>query len=214
MRKASTAIALATLLALGSPTAALAVEPAKPLPSAYEAELKNAKRIGFGQRIALASECQKSTMSGCTKYRPVAVTVRSMTPSTRAGWPDGTPTFNLDVTVQNLTGSSGGLLPTLRCANSTSSGSFYADSVETQSIPAKSQQSGIVIVSFPEANSQDNIAIKPSECLNAVLWLKPVSSFDLTATQAKKAKMFGAAYIPLTPEFLATLPQTAPTPTG
>jgi len=208
-----TAVALFAVLAFicgGTVSVAQAAEPARDLPTAYEAELKAAKKIRFGQRAALASECVKRKRFTCTKYKPVVVTVRSMTPGTREGWPEGTPTFNLDVTIENRTSSSGGLLPALRCANVEGDGSFYFDSVETQSIPAMSRQDGGVIVSLPDIDSESNIAVKPSECENAVIWLRPVSYFDLSKKEAKKAKMSGAAYIPLAPDFLATLPEVAP----
>lgn len=209
MRRTLIALAMITGCLLSATGAAHAVVSAKELPTAYAAELKAAKKVQFGQRVAIASECVKRKGFECKKYKPVVVTVRSMTPGTREGWPDGTPTFNLDVSIENRTGSSGGLLPTLRCANAKGEGSFYFDSVETQSIPAMSRQDGVVIVSFPEIDSQTNAAVPPAACEQAVIWLKPVSSFDLNKKQAKKAKMPGAAYIPLPPAFLATLPSEA-----
>ena len=210
MRRILIGMAVAALSFIGVAAPSQASEPLKDLPSAYAAELKAAKKVRFGQRVAIASECVKRKGFNCTKYKPVVVTVRSMTPGTREGWPEGTPTFNLDVSIENRTGTSGGLLPALRCANVEGDGSFYFDSVETQSIPAMSRQDGVVIVSFPDIDSESNIAVKPSECENAVIWLRPVSYFDLSKKEAKKAKMSGAAYIPLAPEFLATLPEVAP----
>ena len=210
MRRTVIALAMITGCLLSATGTAHAVVPAKELPSAYQAELKAAKKVQFGQRVAIASECVERKGFECKKYKPVVVTVRSMTPGTREGWPEGTPTFNLDVTIENRTSSSGGLLPTLRCANVKGDGSFYFDSVETQSIPAMSRQDGNVIVSFPDIDSETNIAVTPAACEQAVIWLRPVSYFDLTKKEAKKAKMPGAAYIPLPPGFLATLPSQAP----
>jgi hypothetical protein len=209
MRALLVGLLAAILLSTGT---AVAGEPAKPLLDAYQAELRDAKKIRFGQKVSLAAACVKFSGFTCKKYAPVSVVVRSMTPSEREGWPEGTPTFRLDVVVENRTKATTGLLPKLRCANGPNDGAFYIESVETQSIPAMSRQSGGVIVSFPSAGRSGLEAIQPQQCRDAVIWLKPVSSFDLSAGEAKRAKMFGAAYIPLPHNFLAGLPSSPPTP--
>ena len=208
-RAVSLTIATAVAFCILGFTPVLAAEPAKKLPTAYEAELKAAKKVRFGQRVKVAAACVPSIWK-CQRYQPMVVTVRSMTPGTKEGWPDGTPTFNLDVKVENRTKGRNGLIPMIRCANEQGKGSWYQGSVDVGDMPSRSRQEGTVIVSFPPASGDLSApAIKPSECVNAVIWLEPSpTSFTFTKKEAKKAKMPSDAYIPLPKGFLATLPST------
>ncbi len=73
--------------------------------------------------------------------------------------------------------------------------------IDPQFIPAKSQDSGVVISSFPDEIAMD-------KCELPVLWIflskNSVNIKDKKVmTTVKKMKLVGAAYIPLTPQMLA-----------
>ena len=90
----------------------------------------------------------------------------------------------------------------LKCKSSRSGSPFYADGIDPQSVPAKSQDGGIVISSFP-----DEIDI--TKCESPVLWITLTSSAGADVknkkmmAEIKKKKLIGIAYIPLTPQLLS-----------
>ena len=188
---------LALGISLVSQSAAVA------LPTAFEKELAQATKIDFNKPVKLGIvQCKsvlkaKKYINTCT-YENFVVTVKSFTYADSAGFPDGTPRFDLALKMENYsksasTGISVGSL--LRCSNSKSISSFYADAYDPQSVPAGSQDEGTIKVSFP-----DDVTLQT--CKSPIIWLT-LSSYgadirDLAGIAAlKKKKLSAFAYIPI-----------------
>jgi hypothetical protein len=111
--------------------------------------------------------------------------------------------YAIDIKMENFSSQETGLDvgEFLKCKSSRYGSPFYRDGIDPQYIPAKSQDSGVVISSFP-----DEIAI--DKCELPVLWIS-LSSYSTNIKdkklmkEIKKKKLVGAAYIPLTPQMLA-----------
>jgi len=179
------------------------------LPSAYEAKLKTATKVNFGQPIPLAvPNCKitkvKGKLTEVCKYEKFVVTVNSFKffdVRTPIGVEESS--YAIDVKLENYSSQDTGLDigEFLKCKSSRSNSPFYSDGIDPQTVPAGSQDNGVVISSFP-----DEIAIE--KCEMPVLWISLSSySADLKnkkmMTEIKKKKLIGAAYIPLTPQMLA-----------
>lgn len=179
---------------------------ARELPTAYEAELRDAKKARFGQTINLTA-CSKSKGFTCKKYSRLAVTIDSLTFHDINGWPRGTPLYDINVRIRNYSTRETGVLPRLRCANAQEKGAFFIDSVETQRIPPRSRTSGAVVSAFPLGpQGTDAPAIAARDCKNAVIWLEgPMQE----KARVGKKRTFGTAYIPLPPRLLTALNQQA-----
>ena len=176
------------------------------LKSPYEIKLKSAKKVTFGQPVPLAVEtCKVVKKKYVCSYEKFIVTVNSF-----SFYDKRTPidvevsTFAIDLNMQNFSSQETGLEvgSILQCKSSRSGASFYSESIDPQYLPPKSEDSGIVIASFP-----DDIAV--SNCETPVLWLSLTSgSTDLNnkkvKAKIKKKKLVGAAYIVLTPEMLSS----------
>jgi len=206
MKKSS--LPLVMLLLLGSLTIHPSIASAG-LESAYEAELKLATKVNFGQPIPLAIQnCKyikvKSKVSEKCNYEKFVITVNSFKfNGIRTPIGVGVSSYAIDIKMENFTSQETGLDvgEFLKCKSSRSGSSFYADGMDPQYIPAKSQEGGIVISSFP-----DEVAI--DKCELPVLWIS-LSSYSVNIKdkkmmkELKKNKLVGAAYIPLTPQMLA-----------
>jgi len=198
----------AVLMLLGSITVYPSVAYAG-LDSAYEAELKLATKVNFGQPIPLAIQsCKyvkvKSRISEKCSFEKFVITVNSFKFNdvrTPIGVEESS--YAIDIKMENYSSQETGLDvgELLKCKSSRYGSPFYADGIDPQYIPAKSQDSGVVISSFP-----DEIAI--GKCELPVLWIS-LSSYSMNIkdkklmSQIKKKKLVGAAYIPLTPQMLA-----------
>jgi hypothetical protein len=179
------------------------------LPSAYEAKLKTASKASLGQPISLAvPNCKykkvKSKLTEVCTYEKFVITVNSFKFNdirTPIGVEESS--YAIDVKLENYSSRDTGLDvgEFLKCKSSRSGSPFYSDGIDPQSVPAGSQDGGIVISSFP-----DEIAIE--KCEMPVLWIALTNySADLKnkkmMKEIKKKKLVGAAYIPLTAEMLA-----------
>ena len=175
------------------------------LPSAYEAKLRDSHKSALGQWVNL-KVCSKQSGFTCKKYGNLRIKVNGISFAATNGWPDGTPLYNIDVSIENRTTRSTGVLPKLLCANSSSEGSFYIGSAETQSLPAKSQQSGAVISSFPQkALSSKEPSIPAKDCVKAVIWMEPTGGNWQASKSDSKSKNYSSAYIPLPQSLLDSL---------
>jgi len=177
------------------------------LPSAYEAKLKLATKVKFGQAIPLAvPNCKLVKVKGkvtekCT-FEKFTITINSFKffdKRTPIGVEESS--YAIDLKLENYSSRENGLDvgEFLKCKSSRSGAPFYSDGINPQGIPAKSQDAGVVISSFP-----DEISIE--KCESPVLWIQLSNSADLKdknlAAEIKKMKLVGAAYIPLTAEML------------
>ena len=179
---------------------------ARDLPTAYEAELRDAKKARFGQTINLTA-CSKYKDFKCSKYARLAVKINSLTFRDTNGWPVGTPLYDINVGIRNYAKQETGVLPKLRCSNAQEDGSYYIDSVETQSIPPRSRTSGAIISAFPLGpQGSDAPAIAARDCKDAVIWIESPMQVD---ARAGKKRTFGSAYVPLPPRILNALNQQA-----
>jgi hypothetical protein len=178
------------------------------LPSAYEAKLKLATKVKFGQAIPLAvPNCKLVKVKGkltevCT-FEKFTITVNSFKFFDKRA-PIGVEQYSyaIDLKLENYSSGENGLDigEFLKCKSSRSGSPFYSDGIDPQGIPAKSQDAGVVISSFP-----DEITIE--KCESPVLWIQLSNPVDFKdkklATEIKKKKLIGVAYIPLTAQLLA-----------
>ena len=178
------------------------------LDSPHEAELKLATKVNFGQPIPLAIQnCKyvkvKNKLSEKCSYEKFVVTINSFKFNDfRTPIYVKEASYAIDVKMENYSSQETGLDvgELLKCKSSRSYSPFYADGINPQYIPAKSQDGGVVISSFP-----DEIAI--DKCELPVLWIS-LSSYSTNIKdkkmmkEIKKKKLVGAAYIPLTPQML------------
>lgn len=200
-------VGLLVLVALVSSTLLPLAMASANLPSAYEAKLKLATKVKFGQAIALAvPNCKLVKVKGkvtekCT-FGKFTITVNSFKffdKRTPIGIEESS--YAIDLKLENYSSRENGLDigEFLKCKSSRSGSPFYGDGINPQGIPAKSQDAGVVISSFPDEISID-------ECESPVLWIQLSNSADLKdkklAAEIKKKKLVGAAYIPLTAEML------------
>ena len=180
------------------------------LPSAYEAKLKSATKVSFGRAIPLAvPKCKTVKVKSkyveqCT-YEKFVITVNSFKFNdvrTPIGVEESS--YAIDIKMENYSSQETGLDvgEFLKCKSSRSGSPFYSDGIDPQSVPAKSQDAGIVISSFP-----DEIAI--AKCESPVLWISLTNSAGADIknktmmAEIKKKKLIGIAYIPLTPQLLS-----------
>jgi len=179
------------------------------LPSAYEAKLKLATKVKFGQPIPLAvANCNIVKVKGkfterCT-YEKFVITVNSFKFfDRRTSIQVENSTYAIDLRLENYSSQERGLDigEFLKCKSSRSNSDFYGDGIDPQGIPAKSQDSGVVIASFPDD-------IQSNKCESPVLWIQLSNSVDWKdkklAAELKKKKLVGAAYIPLTTQMLVS----------
>ena len=200
------ATSVAALGILGGSLVVAQSATARDLPTAYEAELRDAKKARFGQTINLTA-CSKYNGFSCSKYARLAVTIDGLTFHSPNGWPEGTPLYDINVRIGNYATRNTGVLPKLRCSNAQEEGAFYIDSVETQSLPPRSRTSGAVVSAFPLGpQGSDAPAIPARECKNAVIWLEGPMQTD---ARVGKTRTFGSAYIPVPPRLLNALNQQA-----
>ena len=180
------------------------------LPSAYEAKLKLATKVGFGQAVPLAvPNCKivkvKSKYSEKCTYEKFVITVNSFKfydVRTPIGVEESS--YAIDIKMENFSSQDTGLDigEFLKCKSSRSGSPFYSDGINPQSVPAKSQDGGIVISSFPDE-------IDVTKCESPVLWISLTSSAGADVknkkmmAEIKKKKLIGIAYIPLTPDLLS-----------
>lgn len=206
MRKSTVRIVLAAITALSlAPIQGASAN----LPSAYEAKLKLATKMNFGQPISLAvPNCKykkvKSKMTEVCTYEKFVITVNSFKFNdirTPIGVEESS--YAIDVKLENYSSRDTGLDvgEFLKCKSSRSGSPFYSDGIDPQSVPSGSQDAGVVISSFP-----DEIAVE--KCEMPVLWIALTNySADLKnkkmMKEIRKKKLVGAAYIPLTAEMLA-----------
>jgi len=195
------------LVLLGSSTIYVPIANAG-LDSAYEANLKLATKVTFCQPTPLAIQnCKivkvKSKVTEKCSYEKFVITINSFKFNgirTPIGIEEAS--YAIDIKMENFSSQETGLNvgEFLKCKSSRYGSPFYADGMNPQYIPAKSQDSGVVISSFP-----DEIAI--NKCELPVLWISP-SRYSVNIkdkkmrTDIKKQKLVGAAYIPLTPQML------------
>lgn len=178
------------------------------LPSAYEAKLKLATKVNFGQAIPLAvPNCKFVRVKGkitekCT-FEKFVITINSFKFfDKRTSIEIENSTYAIDLKLENFTSQERGLDigEFLKCRSSRSNSDFYSDGINPQAIPSRSQDGGVVIASFPDD-------IQSDKCESPVLWIQLSNSADLKdkklAAEIKKKKLVGAAYIPLTTEMLA-----------
>lgn len=180
------------------------------LPSAYEAKLKLATKVSFGQAVPLAvPNCKivkvKSKYSEKCTYEKFVITVNSFKfydVRTPIGVEESS--YAIDIKMENFASQDTGLDigEFLKCKSSRSGSPFYSDGINPQSVPAKSQDGGIVISSFPDE-------IDVTKCESPVLWISLTSSAGADVknkkmmAEIKKKKLIGIAYIPLTPDLLS-----------
>jgi hypothetical protein len=201
---------LAMLVLLGSLSVHTPIASAG-LDSAYEAELKLATKANFGQPIPLAIEsCKyvkvKSKRSFKCSYEKFVVTINSFKFNDfRTTIYVEEASYAIDIKMENYSSQETGLDvgALLKCKSSRSYSPFYRDGIDPQFIPAMSQDSGVVISSFP-----DEIAI--GKCELPVLWISLLNNSvnikdKKMMKEIKKKKLVGAAYIPLTPQMLTGL---------
>jgi hypothetical protein len=195
---------IALLLSMFVPVASAA------LPSAYDAKLKLATKVAFGQAIPLAvPNCKivkvKSKYSEKCTYEKFVIVVNSFKFNdirTPIGVEESS--YAIDIKMENYSSREMGLDvgEFLKCKSSRSGSPFYSDGIDPQSVPAQSQDEGVVISSFP-----DEIAI--ANCESPVLWISlgsyagaDVKNKKMMA-EIKKKKLIGIAYIPLSPQLLS-----------
>ena len=188
------------------------------LPTAYEAKLKLATKVDIGQEVPLAlANCKyvkvKSKFTERCTYEKFLVTVNSFKYFDSSpiygdtfDYPEGEQfRYSIDVKMENYSSIETGLRvgDLLRCKSSRSNSSapYWIDGLDPQYVPPKSQESGVIISSFPDEVSADN-------CESPILLLSLTSStVDLNnkavLKELKKKKLVGMAYIPLTPQMLA-----------
>lgn len=169
------------------------------LPSKFQKDLSLAKKITFGTTVKIAApNCGSSwpvKYSKC-KFQYIAVTVNSFTFNDYSGWPNDAATYNLDLKIENFSSQDNGLAvgSLIRCSNAKDSNDFYADGIDPQFITAKTEESGVVKVDFPED-------VTPTTCKTPTVWLELSSSNYLTdkkmLAEIKKKKLVAAAYIPI-----------------
>ena len=180
------------------------------LPSAYDATLKLATKVNFGQAIPLAvPNCKivkvKSKYSQKCTYEKFTVTVNSFKFNdvrTPIGVEENS--YAIDVKMENFSSQETGIDvgEFLKCKSSRSGSPFYSDGIDPQNVPAKSQDGGIVVSSFPDE-------IDVTKCESPVLWISLTSSAGADVknkkmmAEIKKKKLIGVAYIPLTPQLLS-----------
>lgn len=197
-----------TIILLASISLAVPHAPSNALMTQFEKELSVAKKIDFNSPVNLAiPNCKialksKKYVETCS-YEKFRITVRSFQFNDLSGWPEGTPTFNIDILMENFskkisTGLEVGQM--LRCSNSRESSSFYSGGIDPQQLLPLSQDSGIVKMSFPED-------VTTESCKNPTIWLSLFSSGpSLTETKKiadiKKKKLAAFAYIPINPSLL------------
>lgn len=176
----------------------------------FEKELSLAKKIDFNTPVNLAiANCKialksKKYVETCT-YENFRVTVKSFQFNDLSGWPEGTPTFNIEVLMENYskkvsTGLDVGKM--LRCSNARQYSPFYSGGIDPQELLPLSKDSGIVKMSFPED-------VTPETCKDPTIWLSLFSvGTSLTDTKRiadiKKKKLAAFAYISLDPSMLKT----------
>lgn len=180
------------------------------LPSAYEAKLKLATKVSFGQAISLAvPKCKfvkvKSKYSEKCTYEKFTITVNSFKfNDRRTSITVEESSYAIDIKMENFSSQETGLDvgEFLKCKSSRSGSPFYSDGINPQSVPAKSQDGGIVISSFPDE-------IDVTKCESPVLWISLTNSAGADIknkkmmAEIKKKKLIGVAYIPLTPQLLS-----------
>lgn len=178
----------------------------------FEKELSLAKKIDFNTPVKLAiPNCKislksKKYVETCT-YEHFVVTVKNFKFNDLSGWPEGTPTFNIEVLLENYskkitTGLDVGKM--LRCSNAREYSPFYSGGIDPQQLLPLSQDSGIVKMSFPED-------VTPETCKNPTIWLSLFSAgASLSDTKRisdiKKKKLAAFAYISLDQASLKTTP--------
>lgn len=211
-------IRLASLLSLSSALLVIAPVASANLPTAYESKLKLATKVDFGQEIPLAlANCKyvkvKSKLSERCTYEKFLVTVNSFKFYDRSpiygdnfDYPKGEQfRYSIDVKMENYSSNETGLLvgDLLRCKSSRSNSSapFWADGLNPQFVPPKSQDSGVIISSFPEEISADKCE-SPVILLSPTFWAVDLNN-KKAMTEIKKKKLLGMAYIPLTSQMLA-----------
>lgn len=170
------------------------------LPSGFQAKLKAAKRITFGQTVNLLGGCSSGSEFACKKYGALRVSLGPV--SLRTPIDPSDAVLVADIKVQNLAKTASGTLPEIRCSNVNEAGGYYVGSVNTQFLDGRTQEQGAYFFGFPN-DPKTGGAMKPTACQNAVIWIAPNPDFGKAA--AKKAKLAPAAYIPLPPELLAQL---------
>lgn len=180
------------------------------LPSAYEAKLKLATKVNFGQAIQLAvPKCKivkvKSKYSETCTYEKFTITVNSFKfNDRRTSIAIEESSYAIDIKMENFSSQDTGLDvgEFLKCKSSRSGSPFYGDGINPQSVPAKSQDGGIVVSSFPDE-------IDVTKCESPVLWIMLTNSAGADVknkkmmAEIKKKKLIGIAYIPLTPQLLS-----------
>ena len=180
------------------------------LPSAYEAKLKLATKVSFGQAIPLAvPKCKivkvKSRYSEKCTYEKFTITVNSFKfYDRRTSIVVEESSYAIDIKMENFSSQDTGLDvgEFLKCKSSRSGSPFYSDGINPQSVPAKSQDGGIVISSFPDE-------IDVTKCESPVLWISLTNSAGADVknkkmmAEIKKKKLIGIAYIPLTSQLLS-----------
>jgi hypothetical protein len=174
------------------------------LPTKFQKDLTVAKKINFGTVAKLAvPNCGRSfsiNYAKC-KFSHVAVTVNSFAFNDYTGWPNDAPTYNLDLKIENFTSQDNGLSvgSLIRCTNAKDQNDFYADGMNPQYISSKTQESGVVVVDFPED-------VTPTTCKNPTIWLELNMGTSLSdkkmLSAVKKKKLLAAAYIPIPIESL------------
>lgn len=185
-------------------SAGTADRPAKDLPSAYEAELRDAKAVPMGRAVNFGY-CVKYSATGCAKLVPLRVTVRSIAYRSADGWPPVSALFTITVKIENFTKISAGVLPKLRCANMTDEGSYYVGSADVQSLPPKSQLTGDVVSAFPHKDS-DTPTVLPSNCQEPVIWLKPNGAIN---GRQGALRLYDSAYVRIPVATIASLDAAA-----
>jgi hypothetical protein len=174
------------------------------LPSKFQKELSLAKKTTIGTPVKIAVPSCPFTFpvnySKC-KFPYLQVTVTDFSFADEQGWPDGTLRYNLSMKIENFTKGDAGLMisPLLKCSNNAGSTNYYADGWGASGVPAKSEDSGTLLVTFPGD-------IPASECKNPTIWLESQGSLGVTNKKLnaamKKKKVSGAAYISIPAELV------------
>jgi len=174
------------------------------LPSKFQKELALAKKTTIGKPVKIAVPSCPFTFpvkySKC-KLPYLQVTVTEFSFLDDLGWPDGTLRYNLSMKIENFSNDEAGLMigPMLRCSNSAGDANYYADGWGASGIPAKSEDSGTLIMTFPGD-------IPASECKDPTIWLEPQGSMGISNkklnAEMKKKKLAPAAYISIPAELV------------
>jgi hypothetical protein len=202
--------AVGLLLSLTFGISVVSIPLSQALPTKFQKELSLATKSSFGKPVKLAIANCKSVLKNrkyveTCSYESFNVTVKSFEFNDLSGWPEGTPTFNVDVVMENYskkitTGLDVGSM--LKCSNSRQYSPFYSGGIDPQSLLPQSRDEGVVKMSFPEDVTLET-------CKDPIIWLALFSggaslSDSKRIADIKKKKFAAFAYIEIPQSSLKT----------